>query len=59
MNSTEFDLVRRALRTLFADDDAGSNTKHQFKRPIRSALRNEHDSFADKGYEVWGEWDDH
>lgn len=60
-NSTEFELVKRALRTLFAEDESGTvgkQSKGPFRRPLRGAFYNEED--VDEGHQSawdeWGEW---
>ena len=56
-NATDFNLVRRALGTLFAEDEAlGRPTQHS-KRFAKSALWNEADECCDDGWND-GEWDD-
>ena len=56
-NATDFNLVRCALGTLFAEDEALGRPTQQSKRFAKSALWNEADEWCDDGWND-GEWDD-
>ena len=58
-NATDFNLVRRALRTLFAEDEALGRQAQHGKRFARSALWNEADGWYEDGWndDDWGDED--
>lgn len=57
-NSTEFALIRRSLRTLFADEDFSGKQPHH-RRHLRAALWNDHGDYDQEEWpdEEWEPWD--
>ena len=55
-NATDFDIIKRALRALFAEDETAGRPQQQ-KRCVRSALWNDAGNWDDDAAD--GEWEDY